>query len=90
MKIALLILSILTGTIGFLLKIQHWPYADVFLIIFPALFLAFHLLVILQVMHEPQIRYGTRVMWLALVISLPYLGSLLFISLHSKPSVKQA
>lgn len=32
MKIALLIHSMLTGTIGFLFKIQHWPYADVFLV----------------------------------------------------------
>lgn len=90
MKIALLILTMLTGIIGFLFKLQHWPGADLTLNLFFVLFLVFHLMVILQVIREPQVRYGTRIMWLALVISMPFMGSILFISLHSKPSSKQA
>lgn len=90
MKIFLLIVSMITLFFGAIFKIQHWPNADATLVIGLILFATFHIMVIRAIVQAPVIRYGTRIMWLALSVSLPYLGSILFLSFHSGETTSKA
>lgn len=82
MKTFLFSASAIALFFGALFKIQHWPLATGTLVTGALLFTAFHLLVLREITRIPDVRHGTRVMWLALAVSLPYLGSLLFLWTH--------
>ncbi|MGE7774417.1 GldL-related protein [Chitinophaga sp. NPDC101104] len=82
MKILYLILSLIAIFVGAVFKILHWPNANILLFAGLGLFLVFHLMVIMQIFRQQQFRFGNNILWLALAVSLPYLGSILFLLFH--------